>query len=134
MSANPRFSHTAAKVCEQQLQVFGRATPGIMRAVLSTSDGFEVASFQTDREAAPRLSAMGSSLQALSEAMVIEAGLRSAKNVVIECETGCVLIIAVENTSPALTLAAVADSSALVGHLLWSAKACGHVISRVLQV
>lgn len=101
---------------------FGRQTPGVQAAVLMTSDGFEVASFQAGKSVTAKLAAMGSSIQALAGALSTEAGLSGMKSTLIETETGLAMIMAVPSVKPALTLAVIANKSAIVGHLLWSAR------------
>ena len=65
----PRFAPKLTKVSSEQLAKFGSETPGINMAVLSTTDGFEVASYHADHAVSAKMAAMGSSLQALSEAI-----------------------------------------------------------------
>lgn len=132
MSAAPRFANLSG-IAAEQLARFGRETPGIGLAVLSSSDGFEVASYRADSAVSARIAAMGSSLQALGEAITREAGLKGARKLVIESDDGCVLAIGVAESKPALTLVVVADKSASLGHLLWSAKICCTSVSRALK-
>ena len=106
----------------QLLADFGRQTPGVQAAVLMTADGFEVASFQAGKSVTAKLAAMGSSIQALASALSTEAGLTGMKSTLIETETGLAMIMAVPTVKPALTLAVIANKSAIVGHLLWSAR------------
>lgn len=122
MTKTPHFNPKLATIAESQLAKFGRETPGIALAVLSSSDGFEVASFHAERNVSAKIAAMSSSLQALSEAITREAGLHGARKLIIETESGCVLSIAVAGSSPPLSLLAVADRTASLGHLIWSAK------------
>jgi predicted regulator of Ras-like GTPase activity (Roadblock/LC7/MglB family) len=110
------LEHTPALLAD-----FGRQTPGVQAAVLMTSDGFEVASFQAGKSVTAKLAAMGSSIQALATALSTEAGLSGMKSTLIETETGLAMIMAVP-MKPAMTLAVIANKSAIVGHLLWSAR------------
>lgn len=127
---SPRFGQKLTSACSEQLAKFGRETPGISLGVLSTSDGFEVASYRADHAISAKIAAMGSSLQALSDAITREAGLKGSRKLVIETDDGCVLAIGIADTKPAMSLVVVADKSASLGHLLWSAKICCSSVSR----
>ncbi|HEX6833418.1 MAG TPA: roadblock/LC7 domain-containing protein [Rudaea sp.] len=131
-AAAPRFGQKLATVATEQLAKFGRDTPGIALAVLSSGDGFEVASYRAERAVSAKMAAMGSSLQALSEAITREAGLKGARRLIIESDDGCVLALGVADSKPALSLVVVADKSASLGHLLWSAKICCTSVSRAI--
>lgn len=101
---------------------FGRQTPGVQAAVAMTSDGFEIASYQAGKSVTAKLAAMGSSIQALAGALSTEAGLSGIRSTLIEADTGIALIVAVPGGRAPLTLAIVANRSAIIGHLLWSAR------------
>ncbi|AVP97119.1 diacylglyceryl transferase [Ahniella affigens] len=101
---------------------FGRQTPGVQAAIAMTADGFEVASYQAGKSVTAKLAAMGSSIQALASALSSEAGLVGLRSTLIEADTGIALIVAVPGARVPLTLAFVANRSAIVGHLLWSAR------------
>ena len=133
MTAAPRLGTRLSGIASEQLAKFGRETPGIALAVLSSGDGFEVATFRASKDVSARIAAMGSSLQALSEAITREAGLKGARKLIIESDDGCVLAIGIADSKPALSLVVVADKSASLGHLLWSAKICCTSVSRVIQ-
>ena len=131
--SGPRFAPKVVSASNEQLARFGRETPGIALAVLSSGDGFEVASYRADRATSARIAAMGSSLQALSEAITREAGLTGGRRLIIESDDGCVLAIGIAESRPALSLVVVADKSASLGHLLWSAKICCTSVGRAFQ-
>lgn len=122
--SNAPFSQKLVGVAAEQLEKFGRDTPGITLAVLSSGDGFEVASYRAERATSAKIAAMGSSLQALSEAITREAKLHGARKLIIESDDGSVLSLGIADSKPVLSLVVVADKSASLGHLLWSAKIC----------
>lgn len=122
MSRHPNFGRVAMEFAQKQLAAFARDSPGVRAAVLMTADGFEVATFNAGKTVSAKMAAMGSSLQALSSAMAREAQLADIKNTLIEATSGSVLVMAVPDTTPRLTLAVVADTSAIAGHLMWSAR------------
>jgi predicted regulator of Ras-like GTPase activity (Roadblock/LC7/MglB family) len=133
MNNAARIPQKLASTATEQLAKFGRDTPGIGLAVLSTTDGFEVATYKAERAVSAKMAAMGSSLQALSEAITREAGLKAARKLIIESDNGAVLALGINECKPAMSLVVVADKSASLGHLLWSAKLCCASVVRAVN-
>jgi predicted regulator of Ras-like GTPase activity (Roadblock/LC7/MglB family) len=107
----------------RHLEEFVSANAGVDYAVLTTSDGFEVAA-HPKRPLTQKLAAMSSSLQALSEAITRESGLTNSRNLVIEAETGTIIVLGLANTQPRMSLALVCNNSETLGRLLWAARNC----------
>lgn len=102
-------------------------TPGIQALVLFSDDGQEVASHAVSTVAAGRLSAIGSSLAALGVALCAEAGLGDTQRTVVESSLGTVMIVRLGST-PAMSLALVADRKAVLGRLIWATQhSCDHL-------
>jgi hypothetical protein len=76
---------------------------------------------------------MSSSLQALSEAIVTEAGLRNSRNLIIESETGTIVVLGVPNITPPVSLAVVASGGETVGRILYATRNCCSLLERSLQ-
>jgi predicted regulator of Ras-like GTPase activity (Roadblock/LC7/MglB family) len=133
MSNAPRFGQKLTSTATEQLAKFGRETPGIGLVVLSTIDGFEIATYHAEHAVSAKMAAMGSSLQALSEAITREAGLKAARKLIIESDDGAVLALGINDCKPAMSLVVVADKSASLGHLLWSAKLCCASMTRAVN-
>lgn len=132
MSKPPGFAQKVIAASSEQLTRFGIETPGITLAVLTTADGFDITCWHAAPATAARMAAMGSSLQALSEAITREAGLKAGRKLIIETDDGCVLAMSVGDARMVLSLIVVADKSASLGHLLWSTKRCCSDIARVV--
>ena len=75
---------------------------------------------------------MGSSLHALSEALLAECGQSLSRNVIIESNDGHLALMAVPGAQLALSLLVVSNRSAILGHLLWSAKNCASTLGKLL--
>lgn len=118
--------------CNAELSQFVAQSPGIRLAQLTTFDGFEVAVQPEDTAAPAKLAAMSSSLHAVSQALVTQSGLRGSRNVMVECDDGFVLVLPISDTRPALSLLVVAERTAILGHLLWSAKNATVAVSRAM--
>ncbi len=133
MTAAPRFGKVATGVAQKHLELFGQMTPGIVSAVLLSADGFEVASVQVDKDGAARLAAMGSSLGAIGSAIAKEAGIVECSRMIIEADTGTVVIMHVPEARPPMSLAVVANGASVLGQLLWAARNCCTAIGRAFR-
>ena len=76
---------------------------------------------------------MTSSLTALADAISRETGLRNAHNLIIESETGTVVLLSLRQTRQPLSLAIVASKQAILGHLLWAARNAGNALARIVE-
>ena len=133
MSANPRFGRVATGVAQKHLEALGHSTPGIVSAVLLSADGFEVASVQVGKGGAARLAAMGSSLSAIGNAIAKEAGIVDCNRMIIEADSGTVVIMHVPGAKPPMSLAVVANDASVLGQLLWAARSCCTAIGRAFH-
>jgi len=122
MSTRTRFDPALVQVVAQHLQEFSAANSTVQLAVLTSGDGFEVASYPPGRPATAKVAAMGSSMQSLSQALSREAGLTGARNLIIENDSGAVLVLGLTGTSPQVSLAVVAAGTELLGKLLWASR------------
>ena len=132
-TASERFPPHILESIQRQLAELVAANPGVTLAVLTSGDGFEVAA-HPHLPIAQRIAAMSSSLQALSEAILREAGLSRSRNLIIESDGGTVVVLAIPDTSPRLSLAVVASGSEILGRLLWATRSCCAALGRSLQV
>jgi uncharacterized protein len=117
-----RFDPAVVRAATLHLESFAKANAGVLLAVLTTSDGFEVAAHPADSATAARIAAMSSSIQALSEALTREAGLSANRSLILETDTGTVVVIGLAETSPKMSLAVVATGGELLGKLLWATR------------
>src|SRR6202047_2897594 len=132
-TASERFPPHILESIQRQLAELVAANPGVTLAVLTSGDGFEVAA-HPHLPIAQRIAAMSSSLQGLSEAILREAGLSRSRNLIIESDGGTVVVLAIPDTSPRLSLAVVASGSEILGRLLWATRSCCAALGRSLQV
>jgi predicted regulator of Ras-like GTPase activity (Roadblock/LC7/MglB family) len=133
MNAGPRFGRVATGMAQKHLDTFAHATPGVVSAVLMSADGFEVASLQLGKGGAARLAAMGSSLSAIGSAIAKEAGIVECSRMIIESDSGTVVIMNVPESRPPMSLAVIANDASMLGQLLWSAKNCCAAIARAFR-
>lgn len=108
---------------QRQLEEFVAANSDVTLALVTSSDGFEVAA-HPPLPVAQRIAAMSSSLQALSEAIAREAGRGRTRNLIIETDNGTILVLGIPNTTPRMSLAVIASGSEVLGRLLWATRNC----------
>jgi predicted regulator of Ras-like GTPase activity (Roadblock/LC7/MglB family) len=118
---NSRFDADVVRLGAHHLEAFASANADVLLAVLTSGDGFEVASYPPNQTITPKIAAMSSSMQALSEALTREAGLAKNRSLIIETDSGTVLILGLAGTQR-LSLAIVAKSGELLGKLLWASR------------
>ena len=132
-SAKPKVNPDWIPVCEQALNALVERTPDILAAVVTTGDGFDVASYVPNDKMSPKkLSAMTSSMLGLAEALVSEALLGRSQDVIIEAEKGQVLLLSVPNVRGGLLLNVIASQKVLIGELLWACRQCCATIGDTL--
>ena len=95
----------------------------ITLAVLTSEDGFEIASYRA-REISGRIAAMSSSLQALSAALAREARIGGTKSLIIEAHGGAVVVLGLETVSRRASLSIVSSGGPTLGQLLWAGRNC----------
>src|ERR1044071_1193261 len=106
-STSPRFSPQLRDGALALLQSLVKENSGIKLAVVTSADGFEIAAHPV-QPVSQRIAAMSSSLQALSEAIAKEAGLKDSRSLVVETENGTIVILGIA-VVPRLSLAVVAS-------------------------
>lgn len=102
----------------------------VKAVVISTGDGFEVAARVEDATKITRMSAMASSLSALGALAGEENGLGDCKNMIIESESGMLVILQVQRGAETFILSVIAGSDAVVGQIIFFAKQA----VRILQI
>jgi hypothetical protein len=102
----------------------------VKAVVISTGDGFEVAARVEDATQITRMSAMASSLSALGALAGEENGLGNCKNMIIESESGMLVILQVHRGADTFILSVIAGNDAVVGQILFFAKQA----VRILQI
>jgi predicted regulator of Ras-like GTPase activity (Roadblock/LC7/MglB family) len=117
-----RFDPALVRTAALHLEAFASANAGVRLAMLTSSDGFEVAVHPADSATTTRIAAISSSIQALSEALASEAGLSGSRSLIVETDTGTVLVLGLADSSLRMSLAVVATGSELLGKLLWASR------------
>ena len=86
--------------------------------LLASTDGFEVSSiFQKDYDAG-KLSAVGSSILALVQALTNEAQLTGCRSVILDAQDGKIMISAVPNKNQPMIVIVVTKQQVLLGQIM----------------
>ena len=94
------------------------ATSGVDGVLLASTDGFEVSSiFQKDYDAG-KLSAVGSSILALVQALTNEAQLTGCRSVILDAQDGKIMINSVPNKNQPMIVIVVTKQQVLLGQIM----------------
>ena len=104
------------------LDQIAKPVDGLQAALLTTPDGFEIASLslRTDLHA-KRVAAMASSLMAMARAVGREVQFTGCKRLTFETDTGVVIFQAIEAEFPCI-LCLILDSKVVLGRAIWAAS------------
>ena len=97
--------------------------PEVQGVLIATLDGFEIAASLATGSAA-KLAAMTSSLLALATAMSSEGGAGKCRDLVIDGDTGRILLMEIAHPVQPLVLAALCSNRSTLGNVLWAVRSC----------
>ena len=120
-------------ICKSHLKAFVDTTNDVTGALISTSDGFEVAGRVRDPISVKKMAAMTSSLLALAEAICRESATGSCNDLVAEATDGTVLMMDIPNNKRKLLLTVICSSGVTLGSALWAARNTRQAIGRDLD-
>lgn len=93
-------------------------TSGIDGVLLASTDGFEVSSIFQKEYDAGKLSAVGSSILALVQALTNEAQLTGCRSVILDAQDGKIMISAVPNDNQPMIVIVVTKQQVLLGQIM----------------
>lgn len=94
------------------------STSGVEGVLLATTDGFEVNSIFNKNYDGGKLSAVGSSILALVQALVNEAHLTGCRSVILDAENGKIMISAVPNKNQPMIAIVLTKQQVLLGQVM----------------
>ena len=118
MNLSPHLTSLA----EKALETLMRQVQGAVSAVISTADGFDVASRADDAAQGARLAAMASSIAAICTVIGEESQIGEHQSIAIESETGYVVMVHVTHPANPMILNLVADKTAVLAQMIYFAK------------
>ena len=119
---NPRSSKVFQAMCLESLRQLVSETEGIESACLVTGDGFEISSALAPNVSGSRLAAMTSSMHALGSAVTGELKLKECRSVIVDGETGTVIVVRLPSNQAEMMLAVTCGKRATVGGGLFAAR------------
>lgn len=93
-------------------------TSGVDGVLLASTDGFEVNSIFQKNYDGGKLSAVGSSILALVQALTSEAQLTGCRSVILDAENGKIMISAVPNGKQPMIVIVVTKQQVLLGQIM----------------
>lgn len=118
-------------VSKEVLQELVHSTSGIDGVLLASADGFEVSSIFQKNYDGGKLSAVGSSILALVQALTNEAQLTGCRSVILDAENGKIMISAVANKYQPMILIVVTRQQVLLGQIM---HAMNKGITRLIEM
>ncbi len=131
MESRVKPSDKFISLSNEVLHELVHATSGVDGVLLATTDGFEVTSiFQKDYDGG-KLSAVGSSILALVQALTSEAQLTGCRSVILDAENGKIMISAVPNAHQPMIVVVVTKQQVLLGQIM---HAMNKAITRLVEL
>ena len=118
------FAFPFIAACQSALQQLIADVPEVTSALISSLDGFELASAGRKRPANSRMAALSSSMLAVSQAAMRELRLEGSASLLIENDAGKLLVMEARLQPHGVVLSVGADHRAVTGKLLWAARRC----------
>lgn len=118
MNLSPQLTTLAEKALEN---LMGQVR-GAISAVVSTADGFDVASRTESPQQGSRIAAMASSIAAICTVVGEESQVGAHQSISIESENGYVVMVHVPHRVNPMILNLVADKSAVLAQMIYFAK------------
>lgn len=130
MRETSSWSSAIATSCQLRIERFLADASEFSAAILATRDGFEVACSPVINVSPSKLAAMSSSLLSVADALARVGGVEHCDNIVIESESGRVVLIGVPGTDLDLVLTGFCSGDAPLGRALWAMKECSKDLGR----
>jgi len=93
---------------------------GVIGVVISSEDGFDIASAVTGNLDPSKIAAMASSISAIGIVVSQEASLGASKSITVNTEDGFVYIINIELARKPCALNVIANSSAILAQIIYN--------------
>lgn len=118
------YSPELLKLADDALKDLLNDVPDVTAAVISSADGFDIASASKNGVSANRLAALSSSLLALGQASLRELQFKGSGTVLIENGEGKIYVAEAAIQPYPAVLCIIANHEALSGKMLWAARKC----------
>ncbi len=109
-------------LADNALKGLMRQVHGAVAAVVSTADGFDIASQLENTSDAAKLAAMASSITAICSVVGEESDVGTHESISIEFEKGYAVMIHVPHAAYPMILSVVASKTAVLAQMVYFAK------------
>lgn len=131
MESRVKPSEQFVTLSNEILHELVHTTSGVDGVLLASTDGFEVSSIFNKNYDGGKLSAVGSSILALVQALTSEAQLTGCRSVILDAENGKIMISAVANKYQPMILIVVTRQQVLLGQIM---HAMNKGITRLIEI
>lgn len=118
MESRVKPSEKFITLSNEVLHELVHTTSGVDGVLLASTDGFEVSSIFNKNYDGGKLSAVGSSILALVQALTSEAQLTGCRSVILDAENGKIMISAVPNEYQPMIVIVVTKQQVLLGQIM----------------
>lgn len=118
MESRVKPSEQFVTLSNEILHELVHTTSGVDGVLLASTDGFEVSSIFNKNYDGGKLSAVGSSILALVQALTSEAQLTGCRSVILDAENGKIMISAVPNEHQPMIVIVVTKQQVLLGQIM----------------
>ncbi len=129
-----KLSRTSQAVFEALLRELLEQATGLGAASISSIDGFQIAAAPAHGKTTGKIAAMSSSMHALGQALVREAGCGVCRQLVTQGDRGYVIVLEIPGQNPPLLLNLVIHQESDLARLLQVARACAQRIADKLAL
>ena len=130
MSLQRPISDAVSAAAQGEVERIVRDVQGVIVAVISTLDGFEVASAMRGKSDPARVAAMSSSIFAISDVVADEACLGRQNSVIIQAQSGFAIFCGVPRRDVELVVNVVAGEEAVLALSLYRAVEVARKLAR----
>ena len=120
-------------LCLEHLERLKQSIGDLRLAVVSSTDGFPIATLGVEAASGRKATAMAAALDGLSKSIAKEFAMGGLEGVVMECELGLVLCRQVHGINRNLVLLLILGREVNYGQALWSIKQAAQDIGNSLQ-
>lgn len=115
------------------IQDFIKNTPQINAAVISTTDGFCIASSQINDNSQEKLSAMSGSIYSLAKSISHEISGNDCDMLILESALKKIIWCTIQTKKIRVVMTFISEDKKLLGELIFSTKQCCKLIQNILN-
>jgi predicted regulator of Ras-like GTPase activity (Roadblock/LC7/MglB family) len=127
-----KVNEPGKKACEAVLRELQEHIWDLRSAGVVGPDGFEISWISTGPIVVSKLAALTSTLVAVGQAFMQESGIKTFRDVILDTEDGCALLLSVPVENATYGLFVVTGKHTLLGNILLWARICAGQVQEAL--